>query len=353
MRSSSRSPKRARVGVVGLGMGRAHLRGYQSTLNCDIVAVCDLDRTRLESAEQEFGVPYTFEKYEEMFAMKELDAVSIALPNYLHAPATIAAAKAGKHVLCEKPMAMTVDQAQAMIAAAEEAGVKLMMHFNFRFTPQARMMKHYVDSGELGDIYYVKTGWLRRRGVPGMGSWFTQKAMAGGGPLIDLGVHRLDLALWLLGHPKPKMVLGSTYTEFGDKMAKAAKKAYDVEDLACGLIKLENGATVFLEASWAGNSERAEEMYTQLFGSKGGAEQRNIGEGYEFGLKVFKERGGAFEDILPRHFPTGENPQQHFVRCIQENKPVMAPGQHGLHVQQILNALYRSAETGEAVAIEE
>jgi len=348
---STKGKKRCRVGVVGLGMGRAHLRGYQSVPDCEIVAICDIDKARLEAVKEEFSVPRTFTDFEEMFAMEDLDAVSIALPNYLHAPVTIAAAKAGKHVLCEKPMAMNVKEAESMIEAARSAGVRLMMHFNFRFTPQAQMLKKYIDNGEMGDIYYVKTGWLRRRGVPGMGSWFTQREKAGGGPLIDLGVHRLDLALWLIGHPRPKLVLGSTYTKFGDKMAKAARKTYDVEDLACGLIKMENQTTVFLEASWAGNSEKAEEMYTQLFGTKGGAEQRNQGEGYEFGLKIFKERHGAFEDILPRHLPAGESPQQHFVRCIQENKPFIAPAEHGLCVQQILDALYLSGQTGEAIVL--
>jgi predicted dehydrogenase len=346
------SERKVRVGVIGLGMGRAHIEGYKRCHNAQVVALCDVDAGRLQDAANRYDVRQTYTDAEEMLRNADVDAVSIALPNHLHSPITLAALNAGKHVLGEKPMAMTAAQAQEMVDAAHRLNRKLMIHFNFRFTPHAQILKRYVDSGELGRIYYAKTGWLRRRGIPGGGGWFTDRERSGGGPLIDLGVHRLDLALWLMGEPEPVWVMGSTYNEIAARVAAERGWVYTVEDLACGLIKLSNGATIFLEASWAGNSEKAEDMYTILLGTEGGAEQRNLGEGYEQGLRLYRQRHGAQEDITPKAFPSDlENPQQHFVRCILEDKQPDPSGEDGLRVQKILDALYQSAATGQPVHV--
>jgi predicted dehydrogenase len=331
--------KKLNVGVIGLGMGRWHLQNYAQCPECVIHALCDLDEGRLKSAQQDFGARYTFTDYTEMLSDRKLDAVTVALPNQLHAPATIAALRAGKHVLCEKPMAVNAAEAEAMVAAAKRAKKQLMIHFNQRFTPDARFLKRYIEAGGLGDIYYAKTGWTRRRGVPGMGSWFTQKALAGGGALIDIGVHMLDFALWMMGYPKSVQVLGSAYSVFGPKMAEAAGTTFDVDDLAAALVKFDNGATLFLEASWASNIEFQDLIYTELCGTLGGAIRRN-GQ-----LKIFREELGGLLDATPNRFlAPSETPQQHFVTSLLRSELNLAPGEQGLEVMRILDALYESAE---------
>jgi predicted dehydrogenase len=242
---------RIRVGVVGLGIGRHHIRGYQSHPAAEVVAIADLDEARLASIGAEYRVENRYTSTEEMLAEAKLDVVSVATPNSFHKPLTIAALEAGCHVLCEKPMAMNAGEGREMLAAAQKADKRLMIDFSYRFSEQSQALKAQVDSGVLGEIYFARTLWHRRRGLPRFGGWFGQKAMSGGGPLIDLGVHRLDLALWLMGYPKPVWVLGSAYNPIATALAKEQGVDYDVEDLAVALIKFDNGATLELEASWA------------------------------------------------------------------------------------------------------
>ncbi|MGQ9630462.1 MAG: Gfo/Idh/MocA family protein [bacterium] len=344
--------EKVRIGVVGLGVGRGHLRNYKACPNAEVVAVCDQDETRLEQFAEEYKVPLRFKDYGEMFASGKLDAVSIALPNFLHAPATIAALKSGLHVLCEKPMATNAREAQRMMDAAKAAGKKLMISFNYRFTEQSQLLKRYIDDGELGEIYFARTGWHRNRGIPKLGSWFGVKSMSGGGPLIDLGVHRLDMALWFMGHPRPVSVAGATYDYLGAKFAEERGAKLDVEDLAVAFVRFEGNKTLILEASWMTNSEKAEDMFTQLYGTKGGAIQRNVGEGYQFELKVFREECGAFVEVNPKKVLLNlETTQQHFVNCIIEDREPIAPAQHGVDVMKILDGIYRSSELGREVKI--
>ena len=254
-----------RVGVVGLGVGRAHARAYHASELADLVAICDLNETLLTKYKAMYPQASTYRDYEEMFAEGGLDAVSVALPNNLHAPVTIAALRAGLDVLCEKPMATNAAQAEDMLRAAREAGRKLMIHFNYRFSPQSQFAKRYVDEGHLGQVYYAQTRWLRVRGIPKMGGWFGVKRSSGGGPLIDLGVHRLDLAMWLMGYPRAVSVSAVTYDLLGARLAREAGASYDVEDLAAALIRLEDGATLNLEVSWAGGTDKREEMLTAVY----------------------------------------------------------------------------------------
>ena len=351
---------RVRVGVIGLGVGRHHVYGYATCQKADLLAVCDLDPSRInrlsQDVEQRWGlrvrVPHTFTDYHEMLALKELEAVSVALPNWLHAPVTLDALRAGKHVLVEKPMALNAEEAQQMKETAEQMGLKLMVHFNYRFTSPAQMMKRYVECGEMGAIYFAHTGWHRNRGIPKFGSWFGQKAKAGGGPLIDLGVHRLDLALWLMGNPKPVSVSGATYDYIGARLAKEQRKEFDVEDLAVAFVRLENGATITLEVSWATNSERRENMFTHIYGSKGGMVHRNIGDTYDFEARFFREEHGALVEVAPRIYPQDtETSWQHFVSCILRDEEPMASARHGVEMMQVLDAIYDSAAQGREVPI--
>ena len=224
--------QKIRVGVIGLGMGRGHVHGFKSHEAAEVVAIADINEERLKTFGDEQNIPSRYTDAEEMIASEKLDVISIATPNMLHKPLTLAAFEAGAHVFCEKPMALNAKEGREMVEAAKAAGKRLMINFSFRFTKQSWALKSQVDQGVLGDIYFGRTSWHRRRGLPGLGGWFGQKALSGGGPLIDLGVHRLDLALWLMGYPKPTWVMGSTYSHLADKIAAKEGKAFDVEDLA-------------------------------------------------------------------------------------------------------------------------
>jgi len=287
-----------------------------------------------------------------MLKKEKLDVVSIAVPNKFHKPLTLAAFKAGCHVLCEKPMAMNADEARKMLAASKKAEKRLMINFSFRFREQSYAMKKAVESGILGDIYYARTLWLRRRGLPGFGGWFGQKALSGGGPLIDLGVHRLDLALWLMDYPKPTWVMGSTYNHIASAIAKKEKKAFDVEDIAMAMIKFENGATLELEASWAGNIKEREHMATRLLGTKAGLLQHNVGDSYDFEAEIYIEQAGCQYDMkLHPPVPAAKGSMYHFIDSIVNNTPHIATGEEGLIVMELLDAIYGSAATGKPVKI--
>jgi predicted dehydrogenase len=346
------------VAVIGLGIGKHHLRDYAAHPAADPVAICDADPGRLRAVGGEYGLSDArcYSDYKKLLADAQslgLQAVSVALPNYLHAPVVQAALQAGLHVLCEKPIAMTAEQGRQMIEAAEQAGKTLMINFSFRFTAQSRALKRAVEEGLVGEIYYGRTVWHRRRGLPGFGGWFGQKDKSGGGPIIDLGVHRLDLAMWLMGNPRPVTVSASTYNVIGARQAEREGKAFDVEDLGAALIRFDNGATLILEASWAGFTEKKEDMVTQLWGTAGGLVQRNIGQGYDFEARLFQEKGQSLWSAELAQ-PLGPCPSAYteFVDAVLEGREPLAPGRHGLDVQLVLDAVYRSAETGREVRIE-
>lgn len=332
------------VAIVGTGIGRLHANGYKKCPDVEIRAVCDIDPARAERTAQEYGAKYSCTDYKQVMQDPEIHAVSVCTPNALHAPVAIAAFEAGKHVICEKPLAVNATEGRAMVEAAEKAGKIFMMAFNNRFRGDTQLLKKVIENGDLGEIYYAKTGWVRRKGIPGLGGWFTTKSMSGGGPLIDLGVHVLDLTLWLMGNPKPVYVFGSSYAKFGPDLAKSRGGSYDVEDLAAGIVRLENGATVFVEASWHSHIER-ERIYTQLVGTKGGAEFDP--------LRVYTDVNGNSADIRMDHPNVSGHEMEiiHFVECIRENKTPIATGEHGLHIQLILDAIYESAATGRGVEI--
>lgn len=341
---------RLKMGVVGLGMGRGHARGYHSHPQADLVAICDPDEERLRAVQEEFDVPRTYTDAEAMFRSENLDGVSIAVPNKFHAPLTIAALKRGLHVLCEKPMSMTVKEAERMNSAAAKAGRNLMINFSFRFTDASYALKKQVEAGVVGDIYFGRSVWHRRRGIPRFGGWFGIKELSGGGPLLDLGVHRLDLALWLMGYPEPVSVSGSTYNRIAAPLAEKEGKDFTVEDLACGLVKFANGATLILEASWALNQQEREHMTTNLYGHKGGLVHRNVGGGYDFTAEIFTEEGGDhFTKKLDWRSGSTPSSYHEFVDSILEERPPLATGEQGLKVMKILEGIYRSAESGREV----
>jgi predicted dehydrogenase len=288
-------------------------------------------------------VPWRTGDYHELLGSPDIDAVVVALPNSLHMPVSVDALRAGKHVLCEKPMARDAEEAERMLLASRESGRLLMIHFNTRFTPPAMALHRYVEAGELGRIYHARTWWHRNRGIPGLGGWFTSKVTAGGGPLIDLGVHRLDLALWLMDYPKAVAVSGATYDFLGRELAEREQLSFSVEDMASGFVRFEDGSSLVLEASWAGNGEQAEEMLTQVYGTRAGLLHRNT-QGYEYEARVFREEHGSFVSVAPQLLADDfDSPQEHFARCILEGRQPIATGEQGLEVMRILDALYLSA----------
>lgn len=344
--------RQLRVGVIGVGMGSGHAAAYQKDDRAELAALCDVNAARLRAAAERLSVPgdRLYTDPHEMFRRADLGAVSIATPNKFHAPLTLAAFKAGCHVLCEKPMAMTVKEAQQMLAASKRARKNLMINFSYRFLDMSCALRQQVDAGVIGDIYFGRTVWHRRRGIPGFGGWFTDKELAGGGPLIDLGVHRVDLALWLMGYPEPVSVSGATYCAIARQLAKKAKRNYTVEDLACGLVKFANGATLLVEASWAVNNNQEEEMITTLYGTKGGLVQNNVNATYEWTAEIYTEEGGnLYTKVLDKATVSVPSAYREFISSILEKRPPAATGEEGLKVMKILEGLYRSAGTGTEV----
>ena len=343
-----------RVGIIGAGgVARyAHIHGYQALEDAEIVAICDVNEDRLKKMAAEYKIPKTFREYQDLLK-EDLDAVSVCLPNYLHSQVTVAALEAGKNVLCEKPMAINAAEAKKMLEAAKRTGKKLMVGFHRRFGQEAQVLKGFIERGELGNIYYIKATNLRRRSIPGAGGWFTTKRLSGGGVLIDIGVHNLDLAFWFMGHPKPTSALGVTYqkfshlkrvpTRFGDMDEKGV---VDVEDMALGLIKFENGAAVFLEVSWAAHIGGGGTREFRILGTKAGATLSP--------LTIYTIQNEQLLDTTP--VLRGKQDHyveeiRHFLDCIKEDKNCDPSGEEGLFVTQIVDALYESAGKGETVQV--
>lgn len=344
--------KKLRVGIIGLGIGKQHIQGYRSHPGAEVAAVADLNPERLQAVADEYKIARRYLSFQEMLAKENLDVVSVATPNKFHKPLTIAALRAGCHVLCEKPMAMSAAEGREMISAARKAKRRLMINFSTRFSEQSWALKKQVETGILGEIYFARSVWHRRRGMPGFGGWFGQKALSGGGPLIDLGVHRLDLALWLMGFPEPAWVMGSAYDKIAAPLARKAGKKFDVEDLAAGFIKFKNGASLEIEASWAANVAEREHMETRLYGTKGGLVQRNLNEGYTFEAELFTEQAGCHLDMkIHPPVPAARRGMNHFVESILTNKPHPAPAEEGLVVMELLDAIYLSAKKNAPVRI--
>lgn len=341
-----------RIGVIGLGMGRNHVTGFKVHPQAEVVAISDTQEDRLTEIGDLNHVPGRYTDAAEMIANENLDVVAVATPNMFHHTYTLMAFDAGANVFCEKPMAMNAAEAREMLEAGRAAGRRLMIHFSSRFSSQSWALKKEVDRGTLGDIYYGRTQWLRRRGMPGFGGWFGTRALAGGGPLIDLGVHRLDLALWLMGYPAPVWVMGSTYNHIASDLAQRQGKTFDVEDMAVALIKFDNGATLEVEASWAGNIAEHELMQTRLLGTKAGLLQHNVHGTYELEAKIFQERDGAQYDMeLRPPVPDATTPMAHFVDALLADRPHIATGEEGLIVMELLDAIYDSAERGAPVRV--
>jgi predicted dehydrogenase len=346
--------KRLGIGIIGSGgiAQACHMPGYAALPDkCEIIAVADTNEETARSAAEKFGVGEVFTDYRELLKMAEIDAVSIATPNAYHKQPTIDAFRAGKHVLCEKPMGMNADECREMIRAQRESGKTLQIGLNWRFGGAVKFMKEFIDKGRMGDVYYARSMALRRREVPGWGV-FIDKEKQGGGPLIDIGVHILDLTLHLMGQPKPVVASGKTYNMMGtnpkywNAWGDYDRSKFTVEDFAVGLIRFENGATLTLESSFMSNIEQ-EFFGCQLFGTEAGA-LLNLFSASP--ITIFTEHEKQLFDMIPKNIPQVKSMHQAevaaFVDCILEGKPSPVPGEEGMVPNAIFDALYKSSETG-------
>jgi predicted dehydrogenase len=342
------------VGIIGSGgIARGvHIPGYQKLPNAQVLAVSDPVQVSREGAAQQFNIEDAYEDFREMLKRDDIHAVSVTTPNFLHAEASIAALEAGKHVLCEKPLAMNAQEGDAMVAAAKASGRKLMCGFHYRFTPEVQALKRFAQAGSFGEMYYARTQALRRRGIPSWGM-FISKEKNGGGPLIDIGVHMLDSTMHVLGFPKPVAVTGKTWQMFGKRsdvlglMGQWDHENFTVEDFAVAQIRFDSGAILQLESSFVANQEEGDKMAFQIFGSEGGCSYNP--------LKMFKEENRTLLDITPVHLP--RNVQAHheeiksFVNSILNDEPVFTPGEEAVEITRIIDAIYASSESGREVIL--
>jgi predicted dehydrogenase len=350
---------RIRIGVIGAGnIGNVHINEFKKLSDATIAAVTDAYLPLAEARGQEHGIPKVYASHEELLADPELDAVIVAVPNELHASIAIAALEAGKHVLLEKPMAVNAASAKNIVRAHQRSGKVLMMAHQMRWEPLNLQVKEQVEKGALGSIYNVKTGWMRRKGIPGWGTWFTQMSKSGGGPLIDIGVHMLDLSLHLMGSPKPVSVFGTTYAEFGPKKKGIGtwgkpdwSGSYDVEDLATALIKMEDSSTLTLDVSWAAHTNYVDNgPYIYLMGSEGGASLCG-GKG-SLHTELF-DRTADIELSVPQNDEGSRvRLSRHFIECIKEGKEPITSALSGLTNSLVLEAIYESSRSGEVVKLD-
>lgn len=347
-----------RVGVVGIGWaGQQHLKAYHDLDGVSIVSLAGMEQELRDSLQAEYSIPNAFADWNDMLEHGGLDAISVAVPTFLHAPIAIAALERGIHVLSEKPIARNAVEGQAMVDAARKAGRVLDVAFNHRRRGDIQALKEVIDAGGLGRPYYAKASWLRRSGIPTLGSWFTNPELAGGGPLADIGVHALDYALHLLGEPKVVAVSAATHSELGPQgrgggsrySAQATSHAFEVEDFASAFLRLEGGRTLLLEAAWATYRETDDLLDFTVYGTDGGAELRVQGAPFPpvGQLRVFTDKDGESADYVPPVLPGRAHDAvvEDFVTAVRGGAEIW--GQHdgslALYRAQIIDACYQSA----------
>jgi predicted dehydrogenase len=355
-RAPRASPDRVfNVAVIGAGaIGHDHIYSFAQHAQARVVALAEVSPERGREAADRFGIATLVTDYRLLLARADIDIVSIALPNYLHAKVALEALKAGKHVMLDKPMATHARDAAKLVVAAKAAKVVFMVGQNNRFGADVQTAKKLIADGMLGDVYHAKTAWTRRAGIPRIGSWFTQKQFAGGGCCYDIGVHALDRCLYLLGEFEAAAVSGQTYAKFGPRGQGDSswgrseidpKAKFDVDDLAVALIKLKSGRTVLLEASWAAHQPEGDYNGTQLFGTEAGLKFPP--------LQLFRATPTGYATELVNCTTPYAHPNRmvHFVDVLLgKAAPYVQPAE-SLAVQKILDAIYQSANTGREVRI--
>ncbi|MFM2352946.1 MAG: hypothetical protein RLZZ608_352 [Actinomycetota bacterium] len=358
------SPAPLRVGVIGLGMGSVHLEAYAAMPDVEVVALSGKEEARLAELGAKYGLRHLLADWADLVTLPDVDAVSIATPNALHHPITMAALAAGKHVFCEKPIAIDTAQAKEMVQAARDNDRVLEVAFNHRRRADVQYARTYLTSVGIGRVYHSRASWRRRAGIPGLGSWFTNKAMAGGGALIDLGPHVLDSLLFLLGEPRVVSVSAVTHGALGragygswdraDQMT-SAKGAFEVDDLASALFRLDDGSSVAFEISWAGHGVDTDDISIELLGIEGGLRLFIPQYSSDDTLRIYCDEAGAPVTITPEvHVVGGEHPLviREFVDAIASGDWDAHRGDFALHRTAVLDACYRSAAEGREIRLE-
>lgn len=354
--------EKIKVAIIGVGgISGVHIKAYLANPNVELYAFCDINEERLKMKAEKFGVTRTYTDKDVMLReLPEIDAVSVCTWNSQHAPCTIAALNAGCHVICEKPMATSAKEAREMQAAAEKNGKLLMIGFVRRFGNDCAIVSDFIKNGYFGELYYGKATYLRRNGCPG--GWFGDKSRSAGGPLIDLGVHVIDLTRYLCGNPKPVSVYGVTFDKLKDRpdikdhgnigyasAGKTDNDIFDVEDLASALIRYDNGVVISIEASFSLNIKH-DEGKIELFGTKAGAKMDPELEiytelnGYMSNVQLNRKTALDFDGLF-------ENEINHFVDCVMNGTECKAPAEDGVTLMEILDAIYESARTGHEVIL--
>ena len=364
-----------KIGVVGCGgiANQKHFPAMKANSDlCEIVAFCDIIKERAEKGAAEFGAEgaRVYEDFRDLLADEEVEVVHVLTPNVAHCPITVAAFEAGKHVYCEKPMAHNTIDAKQMIDAWRKSGKHFTIGYQNRFRSEVQNLKKACEAGDLGEIYYGKAHAVRRRAVPTWGV-FPDKSKQGGGPLIDIGTHALDLTLWMMDNYEPASVSGSVFYKLGG-LQQATEgnlfgpwdpETFEVEDSARGFIKMKNGTTITLEAAWAINMSESREASTTLCGTKAGAEIYS-GMSYQQDQLVYNRgrNGQLMDEKLAgggaiAYFEGGASQpgvidnRQWLESIINGTDPVVKPEQ-AFVVTQILEAIYESAETGKEVVFD-
>jgi predicted dehydrogenase len=357
-----------KVGVIGAGgMLQYHAAGFRQA-GAEIIAVADPAPGAAAKAAEKWDIKQAFDSVDAMLSgCKELDAVSIIVPNKFHAPLALQCLKAGKHVFCEKPPALKAPEVEEMITAATQSGKKLMFNFNNRARPESQAMKSYIDAGTVGKINSAQAKWVRRTGIPGFGGWFTNKELAGGGAMIDL-LHMMDLAMYFMGYPEPAHVLANTFDTFiTDKNFKGpwgipdrADGVNNVEAAAHGFVTFKTGQVLTLQVSWAEMVKREEVSVVFQGTAAGGKVERLFGRDGLDDTAIdtcelyVQENGNSVNRSItvPACEDMGRiNSARNFIEAIEgKAEPLNHPVQ-ALRLMQIIDAIYQSASTGKPVSI--
>lgn len=346
------------IGVIGVGtIGSVHTDAYAKVEAAEVVALCDIKPDRLEAKGRQHGIETLYQNYHDLLADPSVQAVSVCVPNALHAPISVDAFRAGKHVMLEKPMAMNQQEATRICQARDAAGKVLQLGMVLRQHANSQVVKDLVSNGHLGEIYHMRVVRVRRRGIPGLGGWFTTKDQSGGGALIDIAVHSFDLALWLSGYWQPSSVSATTYAKFGPLMEDyhytgmwAGPPDYDgvfdVDDYATGSVRFGRQATMSFEVAWAANT--AEESFVELLGDKAGVRIGDSGP-----VQLTGELDGRLSDTSVQ-FATQDGFQiemQRFVEAALGRSEPAATGEQGVVIMKLLDAIYQSSAEAREVTI--
>jgi predicted dehydrogenase len=336
--------KKVKIALVGAGhiAQVAHIPAYKLNANLDLVAVVDDDPVKAEIVQQQCGFVEWYEDFSEMLRKADVNAVDICTPNYLHAPMAIAALRSGRDVLCEKPLARNMAEAVQMVETAESNGRILMAAMNNRFREDVSVLQRFIKGKELGNVHFVKAGWLRNAKGWEARRWFTERSKAGGGALLDLGTALLDLAIWSAGLRAPAAVTASVF---------GRKGRGGVEDSACAMVRFAGGSAVMLEVSWNLREPRTN-TYLHVYGSNGAAMLNP--------LRVHKIIHDVLVNVTPAIEASGhqyfkqsyQSEIDHFVDCVRTRKKPIASGRDALGVLRIVEAMYESAGSGREVALD-